>query len=135
MGIRAMFQLPVYDFVKRMSASSGLDAAVDSGSAGTFMQRIGASMCSGLILGGILYPLDTFKRCSQLNGGIGYRQAFSDPFECTQYVFKESGGNMGLYRGCSTFIFSQVLIAFFQFSAFDAINASLCRTSTAKATE
>ena len=70
-------------------------------------------MCTGLVLGGILYPLDTFKRCSQVNGGIGYRFAFKDPFECTQYVFKESKGNAGLYRGCSTFIMSQVLIAFF----------------------
>ena len=40
-------------------------------------------MISGTLLALILYPLDTFKRNSQLNGGIGYRNAFTDPYECT----------------------------------------------------
>jgi len=32
---------------------------------------------------------------------------------------------LGLFRGCSSFLASQTAIAFFQFTAFDAINASL----------
>ena len=75
--------MPVYEMVKWGSNATGLqdDSAISS--PGTFMQRIGASLISGMALSCILYPLDTFKRNSQLNGGIGYRQAFADPFECT----------------------------------------------------
>lgn len=102
--IRAMVQLPVYDAIKWATTKTGLDS--QQSMPGSFMQRIGASLCTGSLLAILLYPLDTFKRCSQLNGGIGYRQAFSDPFECTQYVFKESKGNLGLYRGCGTFFAS-----------------------------
>ena len=76
-----MLQLPVYDMVKWSTDKAGLDNP--DGVAGTFMQRIGASMISGTLLALILYPLDTFKRNSQLNGGIGYRNAFTDPYECT----------------------------------------------------
>ena len=96
--------MPVYDMVKWLSSAAGTDSRDTL--VGNFSQRIGASMVSGLLLSCILYPFDTFKRCSQLNGGIGYRQAFNDPFECTQYVFKESKGNLGLYRGVSTFFVS-----------------------------
>lgn len=78
--VRAVFQMPVYDMVKWMADKSG---ASQDGMVGSFTQRIGASLISGLTLATILYPFDTFKRNSQLNGGIGYRQAFSDPYECS----------------------------------------------------
>jgi len=102
--IRAMLHMPVYDMVKWSVNKTGMDGP-DSPT-GTFMQRMGASLISGTLLACILYPLDTFKRNSQLNGGIGYRLAFNDPYQCTQYVFKESKGNLGLYKGCSTFFVS-----------------------------
>jgi len=69
--IRAMLQMPVYDMVKRSANVVGCDN-MDT-KMGYFMQRIGASLVSGMLLSCLLYPLDTFKRNSQLNGGIGYR--------------------------------------------------------------
>ena len=92
---------------------------------GQFMQRVGASLISGSILAVCLYPFDTFKRNAQLNGGLGYRQAFTDTGSCADYCFKELKGTSGLYRGASTFFVGQVLIAFFQFTTFDAINSSV----------
>jgi len=84
--IRAMFQMPIYDLVKWATCKSGFEGPeIQAG--GSFMQRIGASFCAGMLQATLLYPLDTFKRCSQLNGGIGYRQAFNDSFECTQFIF------------------------------------------------
>ncbi len=77
--VRSMFQLPIYDMVKMTAEKIGMDK---DGTVGSFTQRIGASFVSGLALATILYPFDTFKRNAQLNGGIGYRQAFSDPYEC-----------------------------------------------------
>ena len=77
--LRAIFMMPVYDFVKLTANKSGFD----SGVTGEFSQRIGASFVSGVLLATILYPLDTFKRNAQLNGGIGYRQSFTNAFECT----------------------------------------------------
>ena len=102
--------MPVYDMVKWVTNKSGM--ASESSPIGSFTQRIGASLISGLALATILYPFDTFKRNSQLNGGIGYRKAFADPYECSQYVFRENKGNAGLYRGCGTFAASQVILAF-----------------------
>lgn len=102
--IRAMLQMPVYDLVKWGASKAGVDS-LDS-PVGSFMQRVGASLLSGTMLACLLYPLDTFKRCAQLNGSIGYRQAFNNTYECTQYVFKQSKGNLGLYKGCSTFFVS-----------------------------
>merc|ERR1712060_93473 len=119
--IRSLLQMPVYDLVKKTTDAAGMDT---DGFMGSFNQRIGASVISGVALSAILYPFDTFKRNSQLNGGIGYRSAFSDSYECTQFVFKEAKGNAGLYRGCSTFMLSQILMAFMQFSMYDAVYTS-----------
>jgi len=66
-----------------------------------------------MLLSVLCYPLDTFKRNSQLNGGMNYRLAFTNFVDCTEYVFKENKGNLGLMRGCSTFFVSQLLIALF----------------------
>ncbi len=60
---RSMVHLPVYDSVKWATNKSGLDNNPDS-MPGSFMQRIGASLITGLFLSTILYPIDTFKRCS-----------------------------------------------------------------------
>lgn len=114
--------MPVYDMVKWATNKSGM---TNDTTIGSFMQRIGASLISGLALATILYPFDTFKRNSQLNGGIGYRQAFADPYECSQFVFRENKGNAGLYRGCATFAASQVILAFIQFSLYDTIYSGL----------
>ena len=123
--------MPVYDTVKLVADKAGVDR---DGTMGTFTQRFGASVVSGLLLSTLLYPLDTFKRNAQLNGGIGYRQAFSDPFECTQYVFKENKGNLGLYRGCGTFAVSQIILAFVQFSLFDLLTGKAAAQASAKET-
>jgi hypothetical protein len=36
-----------------------------------FNQRVGASFASSILMSLLLYPLDTMKRCQQLNGGRG----------------------------------------------------------------
>ena len=59
-----------------------------------------------MLLSFILYPFDTFKRNAQLNGGLGYRKAFNNVYEFTDYVFKENKGNAGLFRGCTAFFIS-----------------------------
>lgn len=125
--LRAMFQLPVYDVVKWSANKAGADN-LDT-SLGQFTQRVGASLITAILLSAVLYPLDTFKRNAQLNGGMGYRQAFTNFVDCTDYVFKEQRGNAGLYRGCSTFFVSQIFIALFQFSAYDMMFNSLTHTS------
>ena len=102
--IRAILQLPIYELVKRTASTASLDKT-DS-QIGQFTQRVGASFISAMLLSVLLYPFDTFKRNAQLNGGLGYRMMFNNVYECTDYVFKESKGNAGLFRGCSTFFVS-----------------------------
>jgi len=70
--VKASLTLPVYDLVKRTQT------ACDEP---TFMTRIGSSMISGALISTLLYPLDTIKRCAQLNGGRGSLHLYPTPLD------------------------------------------------------
>jgi hypothetical protein len=70
--IKASLTLPVYDLVKRTQGKSDES---------TFMTRIGCSMLSGALISTLLYPLDTIKRCAQLNGARGNLNLYPTPLD------------------------------------------------------
>ena len=63
-GLRAMLTLPLFDLIRKNSTHDGF--------LGNFMQKIGISLITSSFLSLVLYPLDTVKRCMQLNGSRGY---------------------------------------------------------------
>lgn len=103
--VRSAIQLPIYEAVKRQS---------ESGPAGEFTQRVGAAMFSGLICGTLLYPFDTAKRCTQLNGGRGFNTLYKNSFECLAKL-----GPRNLYRGVHLYVLTTGLASFVQFSFYD----------------
>jgi hypothetical protein len=62
--LRASLSLPVYDTLKKRTSG-------EEGWLSNFNQRVGASFLSSMLISLLLYPLDTIKRCLQLNGGRG----------------------------------------------------------------
>lgn len=69
------------------------------------MQRIGAAMLSGTLISAMLYPLDSLKRISQLNGGRAAIKLYKSDAELGLKVPKEIG-SYGLYKGVIPFTVS-----------------------------
>ena len=66
-----------------------------------FLQRFGASTLSLFIAQSVLYPLDTVKRCLQLNGSMGHKTLYTGSISnCLSTLYKDHGLK-GLYGGFS----------------------------------
>lgn len=64
-----------------------------------FMVRFGASTLSIIAANTILYPLDTIKRCLQLNGSKGHKTLYTGSIiNCAQTIMVDKGIR-GLYAG------------------------------------
>lgn len=103
--VRSCIQLPIYEACKKTTENAPY---------AEFNQRVGASMLSGLICGTLLYPVDTAKRCVQLNGGRGFKSLYKHAFEC---LFKL--GSRNYFRGVHLYVMTTALASFVQFSMFD----------------
>jgi len=71
-AIRSLLALPLYDAVRNQSSSFshfGFD-------------KIGVSMFTSLIMSLLVYPLDTAKRCMQLNGARGHFSLYKGSVDC-----------------------------------------------------
>lgn len=66
--------LPLYELILRNCGTS--DSYTDR-----FMQRIGAAMLSGTLISALVYPFDTLKRISQMNGGRSASKLYKTDLE------------------------------------------------------
>ena len=114
---RAAMTLPLYDAMK----GEGVQNAIGSnGMLSNIYSKIGVSLASSLVLSLILYPLDTAKRCMQLNGARGHHKLYESSFDCLSKLMR-TGGLPTLYRGVHLFALKELLTAFAQVSLYDAV--------------
>lgn len=77
-------------------------------------------MMAGTLISVVTYPLDTLKRIAQLNGSRAALKLYKTEGELLSKATEI--GLRGLYRGVGPFCLSQVTMAYFQFTIFEAIN-------------
>lgn len=64
-------------------------------------------MISGMLISLMLYPLDTAKRCMQVNGGRGFLQAYKSSFDCVTKL-----GAAKMYRGVHLYLMTSILASY-----------------------
>lgn len=74
-------------------------------------KKIGISFVSSIVLSLVLYPLDTVKRCMQLNGSRGHFNNYKSSLDCIKKISANSGVG-ALYRGVQLFAIKELLTAF-----------------------
>ena len=114
--LRASLTLPIYDTYRQMapgSQKSWLD---------NFNQRVGASFASSMLTSLLLYPLDTMKRCQQLNGGRGQLILYKGIGDGFSKLWSQQGGLSAFYRGVHLFFIKEVICAFAQVSLYEALS-------------
>lgn len=105
-AVRTVMTLPLLDALR---ANSG--AAKSSPPLQNFLDKIGISMLCSLTLSVALYPLDTAKRCMQLNGARGHFSHYKGSMDCIRKLMAQ-GGARGLYRGVHIYIIKEFITAF-----------------------
>jgi len=105
---RSMLTLPIYDTMRSDSVKGTMES---TGFTSNLYQKVGVSLFSSLIMSSILYPLDTAKRCMQLNGARGHFNTYKGPIDCFMGLLK-TGGASCLYRGVHLFLIKEMLSAF-----------------------
>lgn len=109
-----MLTIPIYEQFSRLR--SGNESHLDR-----FLQRVGISMLSGTLVSVLLYPLDTLKRISQLNGGRAALKLYKSDAEVASKAYKDFGAR-AMYRGVAPFAASQVIMSYAMFWFFDLYN-------------
>jgi len=101
------------DFVRQnVRSSDSYNSNVNN-----FIDKVGVSMLSSLMISLLLYPLDTVKRCMQLNGV----RSFSAPYSGYLDAVKKIGPN-AMYRGIHLFVIKEFLTAFAQLTIYDTMH-------------
>ena len=67
----------------------------------------------------LLYPLDTVKRCLQVNGAVGHKDLYSGTLDCLGKLYKEGGVRM-LYQGLTANLLRCAPVTIIQFLVFQA---------------
>ncbi len=62
------------------------------------MKSFGASSMASLVTILALYPLDTVRKCLQMNGSTGNANLYKNEGECVRLLYKFEGV-VGFYRG------------------------------------
>ncbi|CDW80725.1 adp atp translocase 3 [Stylonychia lemnae] len=117
--LRGALTLPIYDLLKRNKVFQSKEGEINS-LASNFLQRLGPSMISSLLISMILYPMDTMKRCLQLNGGRGQLILYKGFGDATS-KFLQSQGPAGLYRGIHLYFINELVMAFTYISIYEAM--------------
>ena len=111
-ALRAGLTLPIYSLFKTDGKS---DSFVKN-----MYTKIGVSFLTSVTLSFIVYPLDTAKRCMQLNGSARHTNKFKNSNDCLQQIMAK-GGLPALYRGVGIFALKEMFVAFTQVSMYDLL--------------
>eukprot|EP00347_Sterkiella_histriomuscorum_P022625 403337776 len=119
-AVRGVLTLPVYEMIKRSSLVRTKDENEQVGLFKTFMQRLGPSMISSLLISSIIFPLDTMKRCIQMNGGRGQLLLYKG-VQDVMTKLPQQQGSASLYRGVHIFFINELIMAFAYISIYEAM--------------
>ena len=100
-----MITLPIYDFARKYSDGN------------KYYDQVGVSLISSVIMSLFIYPLDTAKRCMQLNGARGHNHLYNNSWECLQSLFAKRC----LYRGIHLYAFKEFFVAFAQIGIYEGL--------------
>ena len=104
---RSAVSLPLFDFFKsRRESMPKQNPFVQN-----YIDKIGVSLLSSLLISTLTYPLDTMKRFMQLSGAKGHTNPYANAQECFTKSIKTIGV-AGLYRGMHLYFMKEFLTAF-----------------------
>lgn len=109
----AILSLPLYDFFNTQlrANTQGLDP--DNFST-RLLKRFLPPTLVLMLLSSVLYPLETAKKLSQVNGSLGHQKAYNS----TKELFQKTGMKL-LYRGYSLHLIKLVPYSFLQYSIYE----------------
>lgn len=95
----------------------------------SFKQKLGLSFAASTIISLILYPLDTAKRCMQLNGARGHLNLYKSPVDCLRSLVS-AHGVPSLYRGVHLYVLRETLTAFTHLQIYESFFSDVANLST-----
>lgn len=101
-ALRGGLTLPLYDMCRHKKLQT------DDSFLGKFWTKLGPSVTTSLAISLLLYPLDTVKRCMQLNGGRGQLSNYKSYADCFKKL-SASQGIAGFYRGAHLFFLKELI--------------------------
>ncbi|GLI65280.1 hypothetical protein VaNZ11_008772, partial [Volvox africanus] len=64
--------------------------------------KMGCGAAAAVSAQTVVYPLDTVRRCMQMNGAAGQAVRYASATDCLRQLLRSHGGVRALYRGCLT---------------------------------
>ncbi len=105
---------PIYEVVKRQEMNMSSNPKVQH-----FMERIGTALSASMISGLLLYPLDTAKRCAQLNGGRGSLTLYNSIPDLFRNLMGKGIGTF--YRGVHLYLLKTLIMSYLYVSMYEVV--------------
>ncbi|GFR50815.1 hypothetical protein Agub_g13090, partial [Astrephomene gubernaculifera] len=87
--------------------------------------KMGCGAAAAVSAQTVVYPLDTVRRCMQMNGAAGQAVYYASASDCLKQLLRNHGGVRALYRGCLTNCLKTSLGAPVHFVMYDAIKSAV----------
>ncbi|KAG2454149.1 hypothetical protein HYH02_001185 [Chlamydomonas schloesseri] len=88
--------------------------------------KMGCGAAAAVSAQTVVYPLDTVRRCMQMNGGAGQAVRYVSAYDCLRQLLRSPGGGVAaLYRGCAANCLKTSIGAPIHFIMYDAIKAGI----------
>ena len=121
--IRSAITLPMLGALKPVVPDS------DNAWLQSFKQKLGLSFAASTVISLLLYPLDTAKRCMQLNGARGHLNPYKTSIECLRSLVG-THGVVGLYRGVHLYVLRETMTALAHLQIYESLFSSVTNIST-----
>ncbi|GIM04015.1 hypothetical protein Vretimale_8654 [Volvox reticuliferus] len=87
--------------------------------------KMGCGAAAAVSAQTVVYPLDTVRRCMQMNAAAGQAVRYASATDCLRQLLRSHGGVRALYRGCLTNCLKTSLGAPVHFIMYDAIKSAV----------
>ncbi|KAG2487872.1 hypothetical protein HYH03_013585 [Edaphochlamys debaryana] len=87
--------------------------------------KMGCGAAAAVSAQTVVYPLDTVRRCMQMNGAAGTAVSYQSAWHCAATLVRSHGGIRALYRGCLTNALKTSLGAPVHFIMYDALKSAV----------
>eukprot|EP00198_Chlamydomonas_reinhardtii_P005262 XP_001694598.1 mitochondrial substrate carrier [Chlamydomonas reinhardtii] len=88
--------------------------------------KMGCGAAAAVSAQTVVYPLDTVRRCMQMNGAAGQAVRYRSAYDCLRQLLRSPGGGLAaLYRGCAANCLKTSIGAPIHFIMYDAIKAGI----------
>ncbi|KAG2432586.1 hypothetical protein HXX76_008930 [Chlamydomonas incerta] len=90
------------------------------------LMKMGCGAAAAVSAQTVVYPLDTVRRCMQMNGAAGQAVRYRSAYDCLRQLLRSPGGGLAaLYRGCAANCLKTSIGAPIHFVMYDAIKAGI----------